>query len=91
MGRHSTPGWIARICRKLRSDPLVFVEQFRFGKLVKMVDRETREVHLLTRDYEPLGDDSYVALCGKNFLPASMVEPGRGPCVRCFDHVIRDQ
>lgn len=94
VGKHSkpsNPNWIARIRRKLTSSDPFFGGKFPAGKLVKMVDVDTREIHLLTRDFEQLPDGSYDALCGKNFLPASMVDPGRSPCARCADHVIPDQ
>ncbi len=65
--------------------------QFTFGKLVKLVDAETLDIHLRTRDSGWLPDRSYVALCGKNFFAASMVEPGLQPCAGCAEYLIPGQ
>ncbi len=57
----------------------------RYG-LCAWVDLTTLIEHLLTPDAAAagrLGGGRYIALCGADVIPASMVEPGRGFCQPC--------
>ncbi len=59
-----------------------------------MMDIRTSESHLLTPDAAAagrLGGERYIALCGADVIPASMVEPGSGYCEPCRAAVIPAQ
>ncbi len=55
-------------------------------RTVDIVDMRTLLWHSLTPDAAAAGRGPrgrYIALCGVEFLPAAMVEPGRGNCLPC--------
>lgn len=55
-------------------------------RAVEVVDARTRTAHFLTRDALAAGRDPkgrYIALCGQDVLPASLVEPGSHRCPSC--------
>jgi hypothetical protein len=56
-------------------------------RTVELVDARTLRAHLLTPDALAAGRHAsgrYIALCGQDVLPASLVEPGRGRCSSCI-------
>ena len=58
----------------------------RRSELCPWVDLTTLIEHLLTLNAAAagrLGGGHYIALCGAEVIPASMVEPGRGFCQPC--------
>jgi hypothetical protein len=55
-------------------------------RAAEVVDARTLRAHLLTPDALADGRHAagrYIALCGQDVLPASLVEPGRGRCTSC--------
>jgi hypothetical protein len=56
-------------------------------RAVELVDARTLTAHLLTDAAIAAGrlaKSRYVALCGQDVLPASLVEPGRDRCPSCI-------
>lgn len=56
-------------------------------RAAEVVDARTRQAHLLTPDALAAGLSAagrYIALCGQDVLPASLVEPGNGRCALCI-------
>jgi hypothetical protein len=60
--------------------------------LIEMVDVRSGENHLLTLDAAAAGRQAphhYRAQCGKNVIPAALVDPGTGRyCKSCLSSVI---
>ncbi len=55
-------------------------------RAVEVVDAHTLTVHFLTADALATGrhvSSRYVAICGQDVVPASLVEPGRGRYRSC--------
>lgn len=55
-------------------------------RTVKMVDARDLTVHQLTLDAAAAGrlpEGRYVAVCGRDILPAALVEPGNRYCQAC--------
>ena len=55
-------------------------------RATEVVDARTLTAHFLTDDAFAAGSrpkGRYIALCGQEVLPASLVEPGRGRCPSC--------
>ncbi len=61
-------------------------------RTVELVDAGTLLTHLLTLDAHVTGlrpQGRYVALCGRDVLPAAMVEPGNGRyCHACLASLV---
>lgn len=51
--------------------------------VVDVVDLGTGTSHLLTRDATADPHGRYPALCGRDVLPAALVDPGTGYCWDC--------
>jgi hypothetical protein len=55
-------------------------------RTIKVIDAHTLTTHVLINDAFAAGrllKGRYIALCGQDVLPASLVEPGRGRCSSC--------
>lgn len=64
-------------------------ERAEYRRAAEVVDVRTLRAHLLTLDALAEGQYAagrYVALCGQDVLPASLVEPGRERCASCLAH-----
>jgi hypothetical protein len=62
------------------------VQQTARHRTVEVVDARTLRAHPLAPDALADGRHAagrYIALCGQDVLPASLVEPGRGRCTSC--------
>lgn len=56
------------------------------GRVVEMVDCRTGQEHLLTPDAAAAGypaEGKYIAICGWEVLPGSLVTPPKGRCDPC--------
>jgi hypothetical protein len=56
---------------------------------IELVDALTKLAHQVSPDELLAGRQrvDYQGFCGLRFMAASMVEPGRGPCQPCREHV----
>lgn len=79
-GRHSKRGTRARIFRQWKP--------CRPG--IEVVDARTRVAHRVDPDDLLAGRQhgDYQALCGAQFLVASMVDPGQGQCQPCREQAV---
>jgi hypothetical protein len=61
-------------------------ERTAYRRAAELVDALTLRAHLLTLDALAQGQHAtrrYIALCGQEVIPASLVEPGRSRCQLC--------
>lgn len=88
MAKHRKPARWRVLCAGLRRRAAqASAEEFRYQKLIKLVDSDTREIHLFTPVATSGRRRVYVALCGKSVAPAVLVEPGGRHCARCLEFV----
>jgi hypothetical protein len=58
--------------------------------MLPWVDARQRLTHLITEDAIAKGRQAecpYIAVCGQDILPASMIDPGIGDCQQCWRRI----